>query len=234
MNPEKQLMIRDVPEEERPRERLVQLGAEHCSNAELIAILLRTGASSESVITLANRVLSRAGGIRGLTHTTLEELMEIRGIGMAKAVQLLAGIELGRRISRAMPEERMAIRSPGRGGDGDGRDALSQSGAFCLPLSQHQKPRHRQGVHFCRKPGHLRGSSAGGVREAIRRSSAGIICVHNHPSGDPHPSREDIEITYRLYEAGEIVGVELMDHIIVGDGCYFSLKEKGLFPGLNG
>ena len=84
MNPEKHLMIRDVPEEERPRERLVQLGAEHCSNAELIAILLRTGTSSESVIALASRVLSKAGGIRGLTDTTLEELMEIRGIGRPK------------------------------------------------------------------------------------------------------------------------------------------------------
>src|SRR5690606_6536937 len=235
VNPEKHLMIRDVPEEERPRERLVQLGAEHCSNAELIAILLRTGTSSESVIALASRVLSKAGGIRGLTNTTLEELMEIRGIGMAKAVQLLAGIELGRRISRAMPEERMTIRSPRDAAEmvRDELRYLKQEHFSCLFLNTNNRVIHKE----CIFVGSLDTSVVHPrevFREAIRRSSAGIICVHNHPSGDPHPSREDIDVTYRLYEAGEIVGVELMDHIIVGDGCYFSLKEKGMFPGLNG
>lgn len=231
MHPAKQLMIRDVPEEERPRERLVQLGAEHCSNTELIAILLRTGTSSESVMTLAHRVLSKTGGIRGLTDTTLKELMEIRGIGKAKAVQILAGIELGRRISRAIPEERMTIRSPRDAAEMvmDEMRYLTQEHFVCLFLNTKNQVIDKE----CIFVGSLNTSVVHPrevFREAIRRSSAGVICIHNHPSGDPHPSREDVDITYRLYEAGEIVGVELMDHIIVGDGCYFSLKEKGLFP----
>lgn len=231
MHPAKQLMIRDVPEEERPRERLVQLGAEHCSNTELIAILLRTGTSSESVMTLAHRVLSKTGGIRGLTDTTLKELMEIRGIGKAKAVQILAGIELGRRISRAIPEERMTIRSPRDAAEMvmDEMRYLTQEHFVCLFLNTKNQVIDKE----CIFVGSLDTSVVHPrevFREAIRRSSAGVICIHNHPSGDPHPSREDVDITYRLYEAGEIVGVELMDHIIVGDGCYFSLKEKGLFP----
>ena len=230
MNPMEQLMIRDVPEEER-RGTADQAGAEHCSNAELIAILLRTGTSSESVMTLAHRVLSKAGGIRGLTDTTLEELMEIRGIGKAKAVQILAGIELGRRISRAIPEERMTIRFPRDAAEMvmDEMRYLNQEHFVCLFLDTKNRVIDKECIFI----GSLNTSVVHPrevFREALRRSSAGMICVHNHPSGDPHPSREDIDVTYRLYEAGEIVGVELVDHIIVGDGCYFSLKEKGLFP----
>lgn len=157
--------------------------------------------------------------------------MEIRGIGKAKAVQILAGIELGRRISRAIPEERMTIRFPRDAAEMvmDEMRYLNQEHFVCLFLDTKNRVIDKECIFI----GSLNTSVVHPrevFREALRRSSAGMICVHNHPSGDPHPSREDIDVTYRLYEAGEIVGVELVDHIIVGDGCYFSLKEKGLFP----
>ncbi|GGE18556.1 UPF0758 protein YsxA [Marinithermofilum abyssi] len=223
-----QLMIRDVPEEERPRERLTQLGAEHLSNAELIAILLRTGTASESVMGLASRLLSQTGGLKGLTHAGLEDLVKIRGVGPAKAVQVLAGMELGRRIARAIPEERKAIRSPLDAAEWVMEEMryLTQEHFVCLFLNTKNRVIDKQCIYV----GGLNSSVVHPreiFREAIRRSSAGIICVHNHPSGDPTPSREDIRVTQRLYEAGRIVGVELLDHIIVGDDCFVSLKEKG-------
>lgn len=225
----KQLMIRDVPEEERPRERMVRSGASQLSNAELLAILLRTGTTFESVVSLAGRVLSKAGGLKGLADTSLSELTRIRGIGPAKAIQILAGIELGRRISRAVPKEKVAIRSPGDAADYVMEEMryLTQEHFVCLFLNTKNRVIDKQRIFV----GSLNASLVHPrevFREAIRRSSAGIICIHNHPSGDPTPSREDIDITHRLYEAGQIVGVELLDHIIIGENCFYSLKEKGI------
>lgn len=227
----KRVMIRDVPEEERPRERMIRFGAGMLSNAELIAILLRTGTSSESVVELGTRVLSQAGGLRGLVGMTFNELIQFRGIGPAKAVQLLAGIELGRRISQMVPEERTAIRSPADAARlvMEEMRHLTQEHFVCLFLNTKNRVIDKECIFI----GSLNTSVVHPrevFREAIRRSAAGVICIHNHPSGDPSPSQEDLNVTARLVEAGRIIGIELVDHLIIGDGCYISLKEKGAIP----
>jgi DNA repair protein RadC len=223
------VLIKDVPVEERPRERLIKFGAEALSNAELIALLLRTGTAHESVLTLSQRVLSQTEGLKGLTKASLMELTQIHGIGPAKAVQLLAGVELGRRISRAVPEERVTIRSPYDAAQCVMEEMryLEQEHFLCLFLNTKNKIIHKK----CIFVGSLNVSVVHPrevFREAIRYSSAGIICVHNHPSGDVTPSREDLEVTQRLVEAGHLMGIELIDHLIIGDQSYFSMKEKGL------
>lgn len=226
-----ELMIRDVPPEERPRERLISKGAEYLSNVELIALLLRTGRSGESVLTLAQRVIQQTGGLRGLTDANLNELMEIEGIGPAKAVQLLAGVELGRRISRMLPALRTTIRMPSDVADYlmDEMRFLTQEHFVCLYLNMKNQIIQKK----CIFVGSLNKSVVHPreiFKEAIRCSAASFICVHNHPSGDPTPSREDLEVTERLIEASHLMGIELLDHVVIGDKRYFSMKEKGLIP----
>lgn len=217
------------PLAELPRERMMSKGIDALSNAELIAILLRTGTSGESVLNLAQRVLGHVGGLRQFLDTSLEELVEVKGIGTAKAVQLLAGIELGRRVAKTTPEERWTIRSP--------EDVaklmmeelryLTQEHFVCLFLNTKNQVIAQTTVFI----GSLNSSIVHPrevFKEAIRKSSASVICLHNHPSGDPTPSKEDIEVTKRLMGAGQIIGIDVLDHVIIGDGHYISLKEKGL------
>jgi DNA repair protein RadC len=232
VNPGAHLRIRDVPESERPRERMMREGAERLSNAELVAILLRTGTSSESALRLAERVLTQTGGLRELADVTLNELMNIRGIGPAKAVQLFAGIELGRRISRTLPPERKAVRSPKDAADWVMEEMrhLKQEHFVCLFLNTKNHVLEKERIFV----GTLNSSVVHPrevFRQAIRRSAAGVICFHNHPSGDPSPSVEDIQVTERLFRAGRIVGIELIDHIIIGDGVFYSMRENGYLPG---
>ncbi|MDR6226425.1 RadC family protein [Desmospora profundinema] len=225
------LLIRDVPEGERPRERMLQVGPASLANAELVAILLRTGTAAESAIHLAGRVLSKVDGLKGLAQADLLELTEIRGVGPAKAVQLLAGIELGRRVFRAVPGEKVAIRSPRDAAEAcmDEMRYLSQEHFVCLFLNTKNVVIDKKCIYV----GTLNASVVHPrevFREAIRKSSAGVICVHNHPSGDPTPSREDIHVTERLFEAGRLLGIDLLDHIIIGDSRFYSMKEKGIMP----
>lgn len=223
-----ELMIRDVHAEDRPRERLIRQGAQSLSNQELIAILLRTGTKKESVLTLANRVLNYFEKLHGLKHATLEEIISVKGIGEAKAVQLLAAIELGRRLSQKQVDSRFTIRSP--------QDAatylmpemssLQQEHFVVLFLNVKNQVLHKQTIFI----GSLNSSIVHPreiFREAVKRSAASIICAHNHPSGNAAPSPEDIEVTKRLQEAGYIIGIELVDHVIIGDHQFTSLKEKG-------
>ncbi|MFS0861722.1 DNA repair protein RadC [Fredinandcohnia sp. 179-A 10B2 NHS] len=222
------LMIRDYPQEERPRERLVTEGPESLSNLELLAILLRTGSKEESVIQLSNRLLHQFEGLRLLKDATVEEITAIKGIGQAKAVQIMASIELGRRIGKLQYEDRYVIRSPEDGAKYVMEDMrfLSQEHFVCLYLNTKNQVIHRQTIFI----GSLNASIVHPrevYKEAFRRSAASIICVHNHPSGDPTPSREDIEVTKRLVECGKIIGIELLDHLIIGEHKYVSLKEKG-------
>lgn len=221
--------LRDVPPEERPRERMLRSGAGSLSNAELIAILLRTGTIKESAVILAQRLLIEAGGLRQLAQMNTEQLTAIKGIGHAKALQIQAGIELGRRMVRTTQPETVTIRSP-----------------HDVSLLVSEELRYLQKEHFVclflNTKNHVIGQetlSIGSLnasivhpREvflaAIKRSSASIICVHNHPSGDPTPSPEDIEITRRLAEAGQVIGIDVLDHVIVGDTKNVSLKELGL------
>jgi len=163
-----------------------------------------------------------------LKDATLEELTKIKGIGKAKAIQLLAAVELGRRINSLTNEERYAIRSPEDGANYvmDEMRFLNQEHFVCLYLNTKNQVIHKQTVFI----GSLNASIVHPrevFREAFRRSAASIICLHNHPSGDPTPSREDIEVTRRLKECGRMIGIEILDHIIIGDKKYVSLKEKG-------
>ncbi|WP_111644660.1 RadC family protein [Paranoxybacillus vitaminiphilus] len=222
------LMIRDFPEDERPRERLISDGPESLANHELLAILLRTGTKDESVLQLANRLLNHFEGLRLLKDATIEEMTSIKGIGTAKAVQILAAIELGRRISRLQYNERYVIRSPEDGAKYvmDDMRFLSQEHFVALYLNTKNQVIHRKTVFI----GSLNASIVHPrevFKEAIKRSAASIICAHNHPSGDPTPSREDIEVTKRLVECGRMIGIELLDHLIIGDRKFVSLKEKG-------
>ncbi|MCI1590362.1 RadC family protein [Heyndrickxia oleronia] len=221
-------MIRDYPAGERPRERLVKHGARSLSNQELLAILLRTGTKDESVIQMANRVLQAFDGLRLLKEASLEEIMKIKGIGFAKAVQILATIEIGRRIGNLTYNDRYIIRSPEDAANYVMNDMrfLSQEHFVCLYLSTKNQVIHQQTIFI----GSLNASIVHPrevFKEAFRRSAASIICIHNHPSGDPGPSREDIEVTKRLVECGKIIGIEILDHLIIGDKKFVSLKEKG-------
>ncbi|AQQ55033.1 hypothetical protein B0X71_07205 [Planococcus lenghuensis] len=224
-----ELMIRDVHIADRPRERLIRQGAMSLSNQELIAILLRTGTKDESVLQLANRVLLHVEKIHELKDATIEEMTAIKGIGEAKAVQLLAAVELGRRLAQQQTDEKFTIRSPKDAADYLMADmtSLKQEHFVVLFLNIKNQIMHKQTIFV----GSLNASIVHPreiFREAVRRSSASIICAHNHPSGNPTPSPEDIDVTKRLAEAGSIVGVELLDHVIIGDHQFTSLKEKGV------
>ncbi|MCY9658995.1 DNA repair protein RadC [Paenibacillus chondroitinus] len=222
------LMLREVPTEERPRERMLQYGAEALSHAELLAIILRTGTVSESAVRLANRILSESGGLRSLVDMSKDQLTQIKGIGDAKALQILAGIELGRRIAKSTFAERITIRSPK-----DIANLMSEELRYlqkehfvCLFLNTKNHVLAQETLSM----GSLNASIVHPrevFRAAIKRSSASIVCVHNHPSGDPTPSPEDIQLTHRLVEAGTIIGIEVLDHVIIGDQRFISLKEEG-------
>jgi DNA repair protein RadC len=228
MQAESPLLIRDFPHEERPRERLLSDGPSNLSNQELLAILLRTGTKKESVLQLSNRLLNHFEGLRLLKDASVEEITSIKGIGQVKAVQIMASIELGRRIGRLQYEDRYVIRSPEDGAKYvmDDMRFLSQEHFVCLYLNTKNQVLHRQTIFI----GSLNASIVHPrevYKEAFRRSAASVICIHNHPSGDPAPSREDIEVTKRLVECGKILGIELLDHLIIGEHKYVSLKEKG-------
>lgn len=222
------LMLREVPQEERPRERMLHYGAGALSHAELLAILLRTGTVSESALRLAGRILSESGGLRSLVDMSKDQLTQIKGIGDAKALQIQAGIELGRRLAKSTFAERVTIRSPKDIADLVSEDLryLQKEHFVCLFLNTKN--------HLLAQETLSMGSLNASIvhprevfRAAIKRSSASIICVHNHPSGDPTPSPEDIQLTHRLMEAGTIIGIEVLDHVIIGDQRFISLKEQG-------
>jgi DNA repair protein RadC len=233
------LRIQDLGESDRPRERLVRLGAQALSNAELVAILMRTGTRGLSALDVAHRVLSlgREGllpaeepepGLRHLVTLTLEQLERVPGVGLAKAVQLKAAVELGRRVATSQ-SARTSVRSP--------RDVSTLVMEEMRFLDREQfrivlldAKNHVLGVRVV-SVGSLSSSIVHPreiFKEAIARSSAAIILVHNHPSGDPTPSREDVEVTRRLVEAGRLLGIEVLDHVVVGDNKYVSFKEKGI------
>ncbi|MBM3946589.1 MAG: JAB domain-containing protein [SAR202 cluster bacterium] len=222
------LRIRDMPREERPRERLRHYGASSLSNAELIAILLRTGVAGENVLSLAERLLAQHDGLWGLGRLSYAELSTQRGMGEAKACQVLAALELGRRFASLQPEERATVRSP--------QDIANLVQVEMSLLEQE----HLRVVlldtknHVLGIPEVYRGNVNSAVvraaevfREAVRQNCPAIIVVHNHPSGDPMPSQEDIQVTQQLVEAGKTLDVELLDHLIIGKGSFLSLKRLG-------
>ncbi|HEY4623354.1 MAG TPA: DNA repair protein RadC, partial [Solibacillus sp.] len=195
------MKIHDVHEADRPRERLLRQGAKSLSNQELIAILLGTGTKHESVLAVANRVLLTFEKLHNLKFATLEEMTEIKGIGEAKAVLLLAAIELGRRLASKEGEQRYTIRSPEDAANFLMQDmtSLQQEHFVVLFLNVKNQILHKKTIFV----GSLNASIVHPreiFREAVKRSAASIICAHNHPSGVPTPSPEDIDVTTRLYE----------------------------------
>ena len=222
------ITIKELPEESRPRERLLRQGAGALSNEELLAILLRTGVENESVLSMAQRMLKECGGIHFLAAATVDELKSQRGIGEAKACQIKAAVELGKRIASTSKEVRPQIKCPQ-----DVANLLMEEMRFLdrehfkvISLGTKNRVEAVDDISV----GSLNASLVHPrevFKNAVKRNAAGVILIHNHPSGDPTPSREDLQITKRLVEAGEIMGISVYDHLIFGERNFISLKEQG-------
>jgi DNA repair protein RadC len=221
--------IRDLPSEERPRERLREYGAVQLSNAELIAILLRTGQAGENALAFASRILARFEGLNGLARATYAQLCTERGVSEAKACQLLAALELGRRAAALRPDERTSISSP------------ADIAAMMMPQMAGLDREHLKVILLNTKnhilgvqPVYVGSVNAAVVRpaevfaEAVRRVCPAIVVVHNHPSGDPTPSPEDTDTTRRLVEAGKLLDIDVLDHVVIGQGRFVSMRERRL------
>lgn len=224
------MVIRELPMAERPREKMVLYGASALSDAELLAILIRTGTSKKSAISLSNEILSyKKDGISFLTDCVPEELSEIEGIGQAKACQIVAAVEIGKRISTKPKEKKINVNNPEIIADLFMEEMRYYKKEFFNVVILNTKGEivsidniaigdlnctiiHPREV-FCK---------------AVKKSASSVIFVHNHPSGNITPSREDREITERLVKAGDILGIKVLDHIIIGDGTFLSFRNKNL------
>src|SRR5512137_1345658 len=221
--------IADLHESDRPRERLQSLGPQALSNAELIAILLRVGVTGENAVQVGQRLLQAFNGLGGLHRAPIEELCAQHGIGEAKAAQIKAAIELGRRLTLESPEERPSINSPA---DAAGllqyeMSALEQEHLRVILLDRRNRVMETVEVY----KGSVNSSQIriGEVfKEAVRKNASALIVIHNHPSGDPTPSPDDVAVTRALVQAGKLLDVDVLDHIVIGQGRWVSLKERGL------
>ncbi len=221
--------IADLHESDRPRERLASLGAQALTNAELIAILLRVGVQGENAVEVGQRLLNKFGGLSGLHRVPLSELTGQHGIGEAKAAQVKAAIELGRRLTLESPEERASINSPA---DAAAlvqyeMSALEQEHLRVLLLDRRNRVMEIVEVY----KGSVNSSQVrvGELfKDAVRANASAIIVVHNHPSGDPTPSPDDVAVTRAIVQAGKLLDVEVLDHLVIGQGKWVSLKERGL------
>lgn len=224
------ITIKERPSDERPRERLEKMGPSALSVTELLAIQLRTGSMEQSALGLAGELLRAFGGLRGIAGATREELGRVKGIGPVKATEICAVVELCRRLSVLSADEKPCIRSPQDVSNllmAEMRD-LKKEHLRSLLLDTKNRV-----IKSCVVSIGILDSSLVHPREvfkdAIVASAAALIVVHNHPSGDPSPSAEDRRITTRLHECGQLLGIELLDHIILGDNRFVSLKERGVF-----
>ena len=221
------LRIRELPDHERPRERLLQQGADRLSNSELLAILLRTGTPSENVIQLATRLLARFDGLPGLADASATQLKDIKGLGDAKAAQILATVELAKRLNQHLPHEQPQIRNATQAVNlVQDMQGLKQEQVriMLLDTAQHVKA--------------IRTMSTGTVNASLIRVAElfrppivehcpAIILFHNHPSGDPSPSADDMDITKAVVAAGDMLDIDVVDHIIIGNGTWYSFREAG-------
>lgn len=218
------------PEQAMPRERLLQVGAEGCSDAELLAILLRTGTKEVNVVELATKITKEFGNLYELKTATIDELCRTSGIGTAKAIQVKAALELGARMHRALQPKIGRVRSSADLAYSlmDELRDKPQEHLLCIYLNTKNEIIHKQVLFI----GSLNQSVAHPreiFRVAVRVSAARVICCHNHPSGNPKPSENDLLFTQRLKECGELMGIELLDHLILGHDRYISLREEGLW-----
>jgi len=223
------LMIRDLHAADRPRERLQQHGASALSNAELLAIMLRIGVAGESALQMAQRLLATYRGLAGLARASFGELAQEHGIGTAKTAQMLAAMELGRRLLIASPDERPQITSPA--------DAAN----LLMPEMGLLEQEHLRVMvldtkhHVLASPTVYVGNVNTSVirvselfREAVKLNCAAIIVAHNHPSGDPTPSPDDVRVTEQIVQGGKVLDIEVLDHLVIGRQRYVSMKERGL------
>lgn len=221
--------IKSLPEDERPREKLIKYGAETLSNVELLAIILKTGSKNASALELSRQLISvNKSGINALIDISVEELIEIKGIGPSKAAGVIAAVELGKRVSIS-EKSKHKISSPTDVSNYLMREMGDLKKEYfniiMLDNKNHIIELHNVSI----------GSLNSAIvhprevfKNAVRRSSASIILAHNHPSGNTSPSKEDISITKRLVECGDIMGIKVLDHIIVGKNEYFSFKEQSI------
>jgi DNA repair protein RadC len=213
---------------DRPREKLARLGASALGDNELLAIVIGGGTAGTGALGLATSLLSSCGGLHGLLGTSRDELLRVRGVGEARSAQVLAAVEIGRRVLVSRPHERRQIVSP--------RDAaeilmpefsarpVEQFGLLLLDT------RHRVIRSTVLSIGSLDGAAVQPrevFRQALMASAAAVVLFHNHPSGDPQPSGEDVDLTRRMVAAGVLMGIGVIDHVVLGDGRYCSLKESG-------
>ena len=230
---EYRLRMKDIPVSERPYEKLEKYGSETLSNAELLAIVIRTGSMEDTSVSLAQRLLSldeSRGGITFLHDLSVEELRKTKGIGRVKALQIKAVMELSKRVSASLiNNNRVTIKSP------------VEVSTLLMEEMRHLKKEVFKIIllntknHIIKYMNVSVGSLNSSIvhprevfSEAVKAGCSGMLLVHNHPSGDPEPSREDIETTQRLVNAGNILGIKVLDHVVIGDGRYISLKEQGL------
>ncbi len=221
--------IKSIPADDRPQEKLLKYGADNLSNSELIAVILRTGSKDENVVMLAQRILNVDGrGLRNIAEGTLDKFKSFKGISDVKASQLMALAELSKRIS-TLKLEKIKISSPG------------DAAMFLMEEMRYYKKEYFKIILLDTKNNIKKISeiSVGSLNssivhprevfsEAVASSASSVILVHNHPSGESEPSREDISLTNRLDECGKILGIKILDHIIIGDGVFYSFKEEGL------
>jgi DNA repair protein RadC len=223
------LMLREMAPDERPREKLKLRGPAALSDGDLLAIILNTGIVGETVTAVSQRLLADHGGLRGLFRMDLAELARVRGLGDAKAVRLKAALELGRRLAALSPEERPQVGSP--------EDVANLLSIEMAALEQEQlrvvmlDTKHRiLGTRTVYQgsvnQAQVRVSEV--FRDAVRHNATAIVAVHNHPSGDPTPSAADVALTVELVRAGELLDIDLLDHLIIGQGRWVSLKRLGL------
>lgn len=228
-NPGYNYAIKELPIELRPRERLITLGVETLPTSELLAIIIGSGNKEESAINLAHRLLNRPGGLGWLASASVEEIQEVRGVGPAKACQIKAALELAKRMTALGGESMPVIRSP------------QDIAALVMEEMRLLDREHFKTISVNTKNQVLaiETVSIGSLNSSIvhprevfknplKRSAAAIVLVHNHPSGDPTPSSEDVAVTGRLVEGGKILGMEILDHIVIGDKKYVSLREKNM------
>jgi DNA repair protein RadC len=221
--------ITDLEKSERPRERLERLGPGSLATAELLAILLRTGVPGENAVQVGQRLLKEMHGLGGLHRATFDQVCEQYGVGPAKAAQIKAALELGSRLRSEEPDVRTVVHSPGDAADQliYEMSALQSEELWVLVLDVRNRILKRDRLYR----GSVNSSQVrvGEIfREAIRVNGVSVIVAHNHPSGDPTPSPEDIALTRAIVQAGKLVDVEVLDHLVIGSQRYVSLKERGL------
>lgn len=228
-NPLYRSAVREMPEEDRPRERLARLGPEALRDAELIAVLIRTGTKEMGAVRLAEELIYQFGSLRAISQASIEEIQQVKGLGQVKAIEIKAALELGTRLAIHNEPVRPKI-----GCSKDVADHLmihfknlEVEHFKCLLLNTKNEILKTVDV----SQGGLDGTLAvprDVFKQAVREGVSAVIVCHNHPSGDPEPSRDDIELTKRLRDAADLLGIRLLDHVVFGDGRHVSLKERNL------